>query len=94
MYGYGDHMSGWAYGLMTVGMLLFWALLIVGIVALVRYLGHTGRQESAPRQDAARPTPDQVLAERFARGEISTDEYRERQDVLRSGGRPLSDTRP
>ena len=88
MYGYGDHMSGWGYGLMSVSMLLFWALLIIGIVALVRYLGHTGRQGAAPR-----PTPEQVLAERLARGEIDTDEYRERLDTLRSGGRPLTDTK-
>jgi len=90
MYDYGDHMGGWGYGLMTASMLLFWALLIIGIVALVRYVGHTGRQNAAL---PSRLTPEQVLAERLARGEIDTDEYRERLETLRSGGHPLSDTK-
>ena len=33
-----DHdMSGWGYAGMAVGMVLFWALVIAGIVALVRF---------------------------------------------------------
>ena len=35
----------------------------------------------------ARHDGQSVLAERFARGDISADEYRERRDVLREGGR-------
>ncbi|WP_037972432.1 SHOCT domain-containing protein [Streptomyces sp. NRRL WC-3742] len=34
------------------------------------------------------PAPEQVLAERFARGEIDEEEYRRRLDVLRSAGGP------
>jgi putative membrane protein len=32
------------------------------------------------------PTPEQLLAERFARGEIDEDEYRRRLDTLRGTG--------
>jgi len=86
MYWYDDHMSGWGYALMTVTMVVFWGLLIVGIVALVRYLSRDGRPTGAP--PAQRPTPDQVLAERFARGEIDEDEYGRRLDALRTAGGP------
>lgn len=78
MYWYGDHMSGWGWALMTVGTITFWALVIVGIVLLVRYLGHSGQQPTQPTH-----TPEQLLAERFARGEIDQEEYRDRLATLR-----------
>lgn len=82
MHWYDGHMSGWGYGLMTLSMVVFWVLLIVIVIALVRYLAHAGRPNVAP---PAGVTPEQLLAERFARGEIDTDEYRERLETLRSG---------
>ena len=72
---YGDHMSGWGWFAASVGMVLFWGLVITGIVLLVRYLSHNG-QAPTPR------TPEQLLAERFARGEIDQAEYRDRLDAL------------
>jgi putative membrane protein len=81
---FGDHMSGWGYGLMAVGTLLFWALIIVGIVVLVRYLGHAEMQGGG--RPAGRPTAEQLLAERFARGAIDEEEYQRRLDVLRASG--------
>ena len=36
---YGPGMGAWGYLLMTVNMLLFWGLVIAGIVVLVRYVG-------------------------------------------------------
>jgi putative membrane protein len=84
MWWYGPGMNGWGHGLMTLSMVLFWALVIFAVVALVRYLG---RRE---RVSAARPTPEQILAERFARGEINEDEYQHRLDLLTSGARPLA----
>ena len=66
-----DHdMSGWGYAGMVIGMVLFWALIIVGIIALIRYTA------SAPKAGPscvyrAYPTtrsPEQMLAARFARG--------------------------
>ncbi|WP_043735016.1 SHOCT domain-containing protein [Nocardia asiatica] len=82
MFWYGDDgMSGWGYGLMTVGMVLFWALVIAGVILTVRYLA----QPSAPAGGApiVRPSAEQVLAERFARGEIDADEYHRRLATLR-----------
>ena len=82
MWWYGPGMNGWGYGLMTVSMVLFWALIISGIVALIRYLGRAGQVTSA------RPTPQQLLDERYARGEIDEEEYRRRLDVMTAGTRP------
>ena len=78
---YGDGMSGWGFALMMGSTLVFWAAVIAGGVALFRYLsrvsGQTGFRES-------RSTPEQLLAERFARGEIDDEEYRRRLDTLGS----------
>ncbi|MGW4890890.1 SHOCT domain-containing protein [Kitasatospora sp. NPDC004240] len=41
MYWHDHDVNGWGIGLMTVTMLLLLALLILGVIALVRYLGHT-----------------------------------------------------
>jgi putative membrane protein len=82
MYWYGDHMNGWGYALMALSMVIFWALIIIGIVALVRYLTRSGQPTATP--PAHRPTPEQLLAERFAHGEIDQDEYRRSLDTLRT----------
>lgn len=58
--------------------LLFFGLIIFGIIALVRYLW----PGEAPRE---RRRALEVLDERYARGEIDRDEYLKRRDDL--GGR-------
>ena len=78
MYYYGGHMSGWDWFGTSVGMILFWGLLIAGIVLLVRYL-----RSDHPGQAPTAATAEQVLAERFARGEINETEYRDRLASLR-----------
>lgn len=85
MYSYGDHMSGWGYALGIIGMVLFWAVLVLAVAAAVRYLDRK-RGESVPPPPPP-PTAEQVLAERFARGEIDAEEYRQRLDTLRQAGR-------
>jgi putative membrane protein len=60
---------------MTLGMLAFWGLVIWAILALVRSTAGDGARRET--------TPEQILAERFARGEIDEDEYRRRLDALR-----------
>ncbi|MFI6845211.1 SHOCT domain-containing protein [Kitasatospora sp. NBC_00085] len=87
-----DHdMGGWGFGFMAIGILLFLGLLVVVAVALARHLGHLPRQSPPDGQAAAPMSPERLLAERFARGEIDADEYRHRLDTLRSGpGGPVS----
>ena len=73
------------YALGIIGMVLFWAVLVLAIAASVRYLDRR-RHETFPPPPRP-PTAKWVLAERFARGEIDADEYRERLDTLRQAGR-------
>lgn len=87
MFWYGDGMSGWGYALMTVSMVVFWALVIGGIVVLIRYAGVSQRPSNNP---IGRPNPEQVLAERFARGEIDDDGWM----TLRSGFGPVGVRQP
>lgn len=91
MYWYGDHgMSGWGWALATIGMVVFWGVLIAAGVALFRYLSRGDRSTpaaSAPPASPGAPTaaqsPEAILAERFARGEIDEDEYHNRLSTLR-----------
>jgi putative membrane protein len=73
-------MSGGAWAAMAIGMVLFWGLIITGAVLLIRTLNHpSGRHAAVPR-----PTPEHLLAERFARGEIEEEEYQRRRATLSS----------
>ena len=74
-------MSGWGLGLMAAGVVVWWALVVLGVVGLVRYLARVDRLL------VTRSVVEQVLAERFARGGIDGPEYRQRLDVLRGGVR-------
>ncbi len=82
-----DHdMSGWGYTGMVIGMVLFWALIIVGIIALIRFSTGTTQTRAIPQPQpySDYQTPEQMLAGRFASGEIDETEYRQRLDVLRA----------
>ena len=59
---------------------LFWLLVVVGAGYLL--WRRTNTMASGPAAPSS--TAEAVLAERYARGEIDEDEYRERLAVLRS----------
>ncbi|MBB6171889.1 putative membrane protein [Nocardiopsis mwathae] len=71
----------WGHGLMQASTWVFWSLVIVGFVLLVRYAVRESRGDAARTW---RKAAEQTLGERFARGEIDTYEYRERLSELRS----------
>lgn len=78
---YGYHM--WDGGGMFMGfgmMAIFLIAIIVVIVFLVRGLGG----DSTPRASTA--TALEVLNERYARGEIDTEEYEERKKRISGNG--------
>ena len=60
---------------MMIGMLVFWAAVICGIVWLVRGTSRGWRGEG-------QETPFEILDRRFAEGAISADEYQERREAL------------
>ncbi len=77
-----DHMGDWGAGwwiVMALMMVVFWALIILGAVWLVRSLA--GGHHTIRHRD-----PLEVLDHRLASGEISAEEYRERRELLEKGG--------
>ncbi|HVQ89165.1 MAG TPA: SHOCT domain-containing protein [Actinomycetes bacterium] len=80
--------GGWDAGtwfLMSLLMLLFWGGLIAVVVRLVGSLG-IERNASHAAAPSSTGSADEVLAERFARGEIDEDEFKRRRDLLHSRG--------
>lgn len=83
MWGHMGHMGDWGdwglgWGWMAVGHLLWWSLLVVAIVALLRWTRGRGPRQPTAGADRALDT----LRERFARGEIDREEFEERKRVL------------
>jgi putative membrane protein len=63
--------GAWGIGMLLV-MLTFWVLVIVALVAGIRWLVHQGREQGREsRSDAALD----ILRQRHARGEINNDEF-------------------
>lgn len=83
------HMGGWGWGLMMTSMILIWALLI-GLAVVAYRAWSNSAKDAAPV--ATPPTAQQILAERFARGEIDETEYRGRLAALHDTGVATSRT--
>jgi putative membrane protein len=91
--GWNDHMdnSTWWW----IPMILMWVVIVgglvwIGVVAL-RRLGSVQHPyfsgvATPPPPAVVRQTPEEILAERLARGEIEPDDYRGRLEALRSSG--------
>jgi putative membrane protein len=81
MYYGGGHMSGWGWFGLTIGLIVFWGLLIA--LAVIAYRALTGGS-AASGQNAGTATTDprQILAQRYARSEIDEDEYSRRLATL------------
>ena len=73
MMGYGD-MAGYAWIWMTLGLAFTGVVIAFSVHAFGR--ATTGVREGAP-------TPDEILRQRFARGEIDAAEYEARRRVIR-----------
>jgi putative membrane protein len=87
MWGWGNAWGGAGEALMAILMLAVLALIVVGIVLLVR--GLTGHEHAQPGPSPGPPpgpvakTAIQVLEERYARGEIDREEFvRRKHDLL------------
>jgi putative membrane protein len=78
---HGDFSTGW-WIVMMLGMVVFWALIIAGVVWVVRELVRSRAAQAGVE------SPTALLDRRFASGEISADEYRERKAVLAGEASP------
>jgi len=88
--GYGNwHMGRWMMGDWGMGwfgmifMLLFWVLVIAGIVFLIRWLVQNTGSKSSSGAGTGSQAMD-ILKERYAKGEISQDEFESmKKEILR-----------
>ncbi len=71
-YGYGPGGWGWMIG-GWIMMFVVWALVIIGIVAVVRYVSGRG---DAVRLDEGE-TPLEILRRRYAAGELTKEQFEE-----------------
>lgn len=75
--------GGWGWGswlLMSLMMLVILALIAWGLFLIWRASAGGEGAGSPPRP----PTPEAILRERLARGEIDPEEYRQRLEALRA----------
>lgn len=78
MGGFNGFGGGMGFG--GIGMLLFWGLVIIGVVLLARRFG-AGPSSSSAAVPTGK-TPLDILGERYAKGEIDKDEYEQKRRDL------------
>jgi len=81
--GYWHHGMDWGWGHMVFGglmMIAFWGGIIVLVVFAVRWLGRNSNDQTPPTNNSA----IDILNERFAQGEIETEEFEDRKKRLSS----------
>lgn len=76
-------MMGSGYGMFGgIGMILFWVVLIVVVVLAVRGIAGGRPSPSASQLPQTGSSALDILKERYAKGEISKEEYEERRNTL------------
>lgn len=74
----GSNGGWWMGGTMWFFSILFWILIIAGVVLVVRWLVDRGSRASAPPTESAL----EILKKRYARGEIDHETYeRMKRDI-------------
>ena len=75
---WGDYGWGWGMGFGMIIVVLFWVLVILGIVVLVKWIAAGSSGASQPPAKSALD----ILKERYARGEIGRDEFEQKKRDL------------
>ncbi len=71
---------GWGPGFGWMFMILFWGLVIIGIVTIPRWFVDERWRKSEPLERTALD----ILDERYARGEIDRDEFEQKRRDLQA----------
>ena len=78
MWGGHDYGWGWGMGFGTISVVLFWVLVILGIVILVKWIVAGSSGAGQPPVKSALD----ILKERYARGEIGREEFEQKKRDL------------
>jgi putative membrane protein len=73
-----DGGNDWGMALMMISALISWLV----VIAVIVYVVPDRASRQAPEPPPSASDPQQLLAERYARGEIDDEEFRRRSDVL------------
>ncbi len=68
---------GWGMGFGWIFMVLFWVLVIVGVVYIVQTISRRAGQPGGEE------TPLDILKKRYAKGEITKEEFERMKDDLK-----------
>jgi putative membrane protein len=81
MWGYG---FGWGWLMMSLGTILWIAILVVLVWALIRWLNTRTSTPAPPPSSGVHsgPTALEILQQRYARGEIDTATYEQMRERL------------
>lgn len=78
MWGYGWDM-GWMW---LLGILTLAVIVLVVLLAVRLFGGGASRPRANPTSSEARDSARRILDERFARGDLTADQYREQVRIL------------
>jgi len=82
MWGYG---LGWGWLMMSLGTILWFAILVVLVWALIRWLNNRTTQVPPPPSGMqSEPTALEILQQRYARGENDTETYEQMRERLQT----------
>ena len=85
--GWHEGPGGWAWMMMALFMVVFLSGGIWIITNMIRHQGSVSGPSGTPAAPAI-TGPEDILHERFARGDIDVEEYHHRLDAIRAKQRP------